>query len=165
MPSRNSVNTPKLAAKQSRKSSTGQYKRLRRLAHDNSSGGSVSKTESAKNIGGILRGRIQSNKRAKKEDRNKRYIEQREQLAARAALEQLTRRDGSDLRMLDEADEEQVLDNKSYAQSRTQTKKLERERLFAADRVSGIENVLLQMDISMSGRGTTLGGPAISSLA
>ncbi|KAK7203478.1 hypothetical protein BZA70DRAFT_291071 [Myxozyma melibiosi] len=143
MPSKNSINKPKLAVKQSRKSMTGQKRATKRIAADNFKSRGIIKADS------VMHSRALSRKQERKNKRNSRYMAQHG-----IVVEE----NGDVVMKIDEAKD-------IVGISRTQLKKEERQRLFSVDKVAGIEDVLIEMDIASSGAGTTLGGPPAAVVA
>ncbi|KAK9469148.1 hypothetical protein V1512DRAFT_258707 [Lipomyces arxii] len=130
MPSKNSINKPKLAVRQARKSVQGQQRRIRRVFATTTKVTGIYKPDS------VIRGRVLSKKQARKNYRNLRYF------AQKGLIELAT-------------DEDAMTDSVS----RTQTKKEERARLFAIKDEIRAQKLDADMEISSTGKGTTLGGP------
>lgn len=70
MPSKNSINRPKLQAKQARKSTTGQKRATKRIAADKFRNEGIIKSDS------VLHARALTRKQARKNQRNSRYMAQ-----------------------------------------------------------------------------------------
>jgi hypothetical protein len=70
MPSKNSINKPKLAVQQSRKSAAGQRRRSR-LTVSSALKAGIAKSDA------VVHGRVLSKKQAKKDERNRRYMARR----------------------------------------------------------------------------------------
>ncbi|KAK9374799.1 uncharacterized protein V1513DRAFT_444432 [Lipomyces chichibuensis] len=142
MPSKNSVNKPKLALQQSRKSAAGQ-KRKSRLTVASALRAGIAKS----NV--VVHGRVLSKKQAKKAERNQRYM-------ARRGVSVIN---GEIVIKAEDADVDEKMSD-ILQSSRTQLKKAERQQLFAVDRQQ-IEKAVTEsaMEITSTGKGTTLGGP------
>ncbi|KAK9243665.1 hypothetical protein V1506DRAFT_543807 [Lipomyces tetrasporus] len=138
MPSKNSINKPKLAVQQSRKSAVGQ-KRKRRLAV----------TSGIVKADAVVHGRVPSKKQAKKDERNQRYMAQRGVSVISGHIVIGAGDTEGDEKMGD------VMES-----SRTQLKKAERQKLFAVERQQ-VEGAVTEsaMEITSTGKGTNLGGP------
>ncbi|KAK9492828.1 hypothetical protein V1508DRAFT_417614 [Lipomyces doorenjongii] len=142
MPSKNSINKPKLAVQQSRKSATGQKRKSR---HTVSSAVKVGIAKS--NV--VVHGRVLSKKQAKKDERNRRYMVQRGVSVI----------NGEIVIKAEEADCDEKMSDILQI-SRTQLKRSEKQQLFAVD-LQRIEKTVTEsaMEITSTGKGTTLGGP------
>ncbi|KAK9353653.1 hypothetical protein V1523DRAFT_410480 [Lipomyces doorenjongii] len=142
MPSKNSINKPKLAVQQSRKSATGQ-KRASRLTVSSAVKVGIAKS----NV--VVHGRVLSKKQAKKDERNRRYMVQRGVSVI----------NGEIVIKAEDADCEEKMSDILQI-SRTQLKKSEKQQLFAVD-LQRIEKTVTEsaMEITSTGKGTTLGGP------
>ncbi|KAK9235632.1 ribosomal pre-60S maturation factor [Lipomyces kononenkoae] len=141
MPSKNSINKPKLAVQQSRKSATGQ-KRASRLSAARAFRAGVVKSD------GVVHGRVLSKKQSKKDERNRRYLAQRGVGVV----------NGQVVIKAEDADGDEKMSDIVQA-SRTQLKKAERQQLFAVDRQQIDKHSTESMEITSTGKGTTLGGP------
>ncbi|KAK9428485.1 hypothetical protein V1505DRAFT_376845 [Lipomyces doorenjongii] len=142
MPSKNSINKPKLAVQQSRKSATGQ-KRKSRLTVSSAVKVGIAKS----NV--VVHGRVLSKKQAKKDERNRRYMVQRGVSVI----------NGEIVIKAEDADCDEKMSDILQI-SRTQLKKSEKQQLFAVD-LQRIEKTVTEsaMEITSTGKGTTLGGP------
>ncbi|KAK9458414.1 hypothetical protein V1511DRAFT_492569 [Dipodascopsis uninucleata] len=136
MPSRNSINKPKLVGKQSRKSVIGQHRKAK-LTISRAVRAGVVKPE------GVIRGRVLSKKQIQKDERNRRYMVQRGLLAPRQ----------DDL----ETGDDVMTDSAQI--SRTQLKKEQRSQLFAIEDQAKNTTTDSEMEVTSTGKGTTLGGP------
>ncbi|KAK9364501.1 hypothetical protein V1509DRAFT_636182 [Lipomyces kononenkoae] len=141
MPSKNSINKPKLAVKQSRKSASGQ-KRASRLNAAQAVKAGIVKGDT------VVHGRVLSKKQSKKDERNRRYLAQRGVCVIDGELVIKGEDDDGDEKMSD-----------ITQGSRTQLKKIERQQLFAVERQQIDKYLTESMEITSTGKGTTLGGP------
>ncbi|KAK9323431.1 hypothetical protein V1517DRAFT_320247 [Lipomyces orientalis] len=142
MPSKNSINKPKLAVQQSRKSAIGQKRKSARLAANSLKSGIVK-------ADAVVHGRVLSKKQAKKDERNRRYMAQRGVSVIGGHIVIGAGETEGDEKMGD-----------IMQSSLTQLKKGERQQLFAVERQQ-VERAVTEsaMEITSTGKGTTLGGP------